>query len=304
MKYLKKFQTNADYQAFKNSSDWITPNISVIKENDSGNDFIVVFEPFVNTTTRGSYTVNLNGQWEATTAIPNPDSTLYDGVYRSSSNYNVNSGVSTMYIDISGYSEFTLYIRSYAESNYDYVMVSQLDQTITGSTTYSDTTLVKAHTRGIQTSGTIISYYTEVKYTNIDGGSHRITILYRKDGSSHSFDDRGYVLILKNKESSSGGGNNEVTAPLITFTVNGTECQAEEGMTFYDWALSYYFDSSCNLSISVGGVLRNEIIDYNISAGDSHMIMYAGGTPVSPSINTDTIIQPISYMPDTSSFYD
>ena len=65
------------------------------------------------TTTEGSYTVNLNGQWETTTAIPNPDSTLYDGVYRSSSNYNVNSGVSTMYIDISGYSEFTLYIRSY-----------------------------------------------------------------------------------------------------------------------------------------------------------------------------------------------
>ena len=33
-----------------------------------------------------SYTVNLNSQWEATTAVPNPDSTLYDGVYRSASN--------------------------------------------------------------------------------------------------------------------------------------------------------------------------------------------------------------------------
>lgn len=240
MKYLKKFQTNADYQAFKNSSDWITPNISVIKENTSGNDFIVVFEPFVNTTTRGSYTVNLNGQWEATSAIPNPDSTLYDGVYRSSSNYNVNNGVSTMYIDISGYSEFTLYIRSYAESSFDYVMVSQLDQTITGSTSYSNTTLVKAHTRGIQKSGTTISDYTEVKYTNIDGGSHRITILYRKDSSSHSGDDRGYVLILKNNESSSGGGNNEVTAPLITFTVDGISCQAESGMYWCEWLDSEY----------------------------------------------------------------
>lgn len=67
-------------------------------------------------TTGGTYTVNLNGQWEKTTAISNPDSTLYDGVYRSSSNYNVNSGVSIMYITIKDCSSFKMYIRSYAES--------------------------------------------------------------------------------------------------------------------------------------------------------------------------------------------
>ena len=155
--------------------------------------------------TGGTYTVNLNSQWEKTTVISNPDSTLYDGVYRSSSSYNVNNGVSTMYIDISGYSEFTLYIRSYAESSYDYVMVSELDKTITSGSSTTDTTLVKAHTKGNQKSGTTISDYTEVKYTNIDGGSHRITILYRKDGSVNSGDDRGYVLIKK--QNVSGGGD-------------------------------------------------------------------------------------------------
>lgn len=259
MKYLKKFQTNADYQVFKNGSDYVTPNVSLIKENTSGNGTNIIFEPFVNPTTRGSYTVNLNGEWEATTIIPNPDSSLYDGVYRSSSSYNVNNGVSIMYIDISGYSEFTLYIRSYAESNYDYVMVSQLDKTITGSTSYSNTTLVKAHTKGNQKSGTTISYYTEVKYTNIDGGSHRITILYRKDSSSHSGDDRGYVLILKNNESSSGGGNNEVTAPLITFTIDGISYQAESGMYWIEWLNSGYNTinatiASCDhIAISVNG---------------------------------------------------
>lgn len=247
MKHLKKFQTNADYQTFKNGSDYVTPNVSLIKENTSGNGSTIVFEPFCQSTVRGSHTVNLNGQWEATTAIPNPDSTLYDGVYRSTSNYHVDNGVSTMYIDISGYSEFTLYIRSYAESNYDYVMVSQLDQTITGSTLYSNTTLVKAHTRGNQKSGPTISDYTIVKYTNIDGGSHRITILYRKDGSTYSGDDRGYVLIKKqntsgggNNESSSGGGDNEVTAPLITFTVDAISYSAEEGMTWKEWCNSEY----------------------------------------------------------------
>ena len=85
-------------------------------------------------TTGGSYIVNLNGQWEATTAVPNPDSTLYDGVYRSSSNYNVNNGVATMYITIKDCSSFKMYIRSYAESLSDYVMVSQLDQTINVNT--------------------------------------------------------------------------------------------------------------------------------------------------------------------------
>ena len=102
-----------------------------------------------------------------------------------------------MYIDIEGYTNFKFYIRSYAQSYYDYVMVSQLDKTITSGSSYSDTTLVKAHTSGKQSSNTSISGYTLVEYTGIDEGAHRITIIYRKDSSSHSGDDRGYVLIPK-----------------------------------------------------------------------------------------------------------
>ena len=104
-----------------------------------------------------------------------------------------------MYIDIFGYQSFKIYIRSYAESNYDYVMVSQLDQTIDGNTTYSNTTLVKAHTKGNPQSGTAISNYTLVEFTNIDKGEHTITIVYRKDSSGDVDDDRGYVLIPKNQ---------------------------------------------------------------------------------------------------------
>jgi hypothetical protein len=40
MWYLKRFQTNADYQAFKNGDEWTTPNVSAIEENSG-----VVFEP-------------------------------------------------------------------------------------------------------------------------------------------------------------------------------------------------------------------------------------------------------------------
>jgi hypothetical protein len=145
------------------------------------------------------YEIDLNSNWQLSTTITNPDSSLYDGVYQSHSNKGVPNSAAVMYIDITGYENFKLYIRSYAESNYDYVMVSQLDQTITSGTSYSNTTLVKAHTRGSQSSGTTISNYKLVEFTGIDGGDHRITVLYRKDSSSNSGDDRGYVLIPKNQ---------------------------------------------------------------------------------------------------------
>lgn len=146
-----------------------------------------------------TYDVILNDQWQISTEVTNPDSSFYEGVYESFSNYNVNSGYAKMYIDITNYETFKFYIRSYAESNYDYVMVSQLDQDIIGSTSYSDTTLVKAHTRGSQSSGTAINNYKLVEFTGIDGGYHRITIVYRKDGSGNSGTDKGYILIPKNQ---------------------------------------------------------------------------------------------------------
>ena len=162
----------------------------------------------------GSYTITLNDQWRKSSTISNPDSTKYDGVYESYSNYNVSSGVAIMYIDIVGYTNFKLYIRSYAESNFDYVMVSQLDKTITGNSSYSNTTLIKAHTRGNQQSGTAIGSYKLVEFDNIDGGSHRITVLYRKDGSSHNNDDRGYLLIAGD----SSGDIDIDTTYSITYT--------------------------------------------------------------------------------------
>ena len=141
------------------------------------------------------YTINLNNQWRLSSEIANPDSNLYDGVYESFSNKGTNSSAAIMYIDIEGYTDFKFYIRSYAEGNYDYVMVSQLDQTINNDTSYSNSTLVKAHTRGSQNSGTSLDSYQLVEFSGIDGALHRITIVYRKDSSQNSGADRGYILI-------------------------------------------------------------------------------------------------------------
>jgi hypothetical protein len=86
--------------------------------------------------TSGAYNVDLNNNWRLSTTVPNPDITKYEGVYESFSNYNVDNGVAIMTITLNNLDEFTLYIRSYAESYYDYVMVSQLDKTIDGNTSY------------------------------------------------------------------------------------------------------------------------------------------------------------------------
>jgi hypothetical protein len=144
-----------------------------------------------------NYTVTLNNAWRKSTSVSNPDSSQYDGVYESFSNYNIGNTAAIMKITIEGYSSFKFYIRSNAESNWDYVMVSQLDQTIDNNTSYSNTTLVKAYTRGNQQSGTALSNYTPVEFTNIDGGKHVITIVYRKDSSVNNGTDKGYVLIPK-----------------------------------------------------------------------------------------------------------
>ena len=146
------------------------------------------------------YTLDFNGgQWALSDTVVNPDTEVYDGVYQSVLSKGVNNGVDTMYIDIVGCNTFKLYVRSHAESTYDYVMVSQLDQTISGSTSATDTTLVKTSTKGKQSSDASIKGYTLVEFTGIDECEHRITVVYRKDVSGNIGDDRGYVLIPKNQ---------------------------------------------------------------------------------------------------------
>ena len=231
----------------------------------------------------GKYrTVNLNSQWRSSSKT-NPDSTIFD-IYESYSNYNVNSGVAYMYITISGLEKFEFYIRSYAESSYDYVMVSDLDATITGSTS-TTSTLVKSHTSANQQSGTALSNYTKVKFTNIDKKKHVITILYRKDSSVNSDDDRGYILVPKDMEYSS--------TSEISFTwyhnksgyILGTgQYRAVEGMTWQEWANSEYFNDVDNY------------IDYTSSYRDHYYYEYIGH----PGIRVDASSWYVFYLSDQS----
>lgn len=175
---------------------------------------------------KNQYEVILNDQWRESTKT-NPDSNIYDGVYESFSNYNIGNKAAVMYIKISGYTSFTLYIRSYAESSYDYTVVFNLDvytptKPLTSNPS-SSTTGVKAHTSGKQNSGTTIESYTKVEYTEIDGGEHYICIAYRKDGSVNSDDDRGYILIDKSSAESA-----EIDPRYVLTTTDQSTLQDED----------------------------------------------------------------------------
>ena len=111
-----------------------------------------------------------------------------------SNNKGVNSSQAVMKLECIGYTDLTLYIRSNAEGISDYTIASNVNVS-TYPTAYnsSDT---KAHTRGNQNSGTTLSAYTAVTYTGLKDNDI-IYIVFRKDSSSASGDDRGYVLIPK-----------------------------------------------------------------------------------------------------------
>lgn len=153
---------------------------------------------WVEVTTNYSVNLTVKGNW--VTATTNPDSLAYDA-YMSNGSHNVNNGMDCMSITIEGYTKFTVYIRSYGESNFDYVTISKLDTPYTGSSSqgynqYSES-YVYAHTRGRSNGGTALTNYTKVEYDNIDGGEHIIYVYYTKDSSGNNNDDRGYILIPK-----------------------------------------------------------------------------------------------------------
>lgn len=128
--------------------------------------------------------VDLNGgQWV-------DSGTQVDGhtVYKSDAgSYNINNGTSTCTVTVSGYSKVTVYARSYAESNYDYLEVGPLDGTVTRNSSSNVLT-----TQGKQSSTTYLSH----TFTIEDKVQHTFQILYSKDSSSNAHDDRGYFYIV------------------------------------------------------------------------------------------------------------
>ena len=128
--------------------------------------------------------VDLNGgQWV-------DSGTQVDGhtVYKSDAgSYHIDNGTSTCTVTVSGYSKVTVYARSYAESNYDYLEVGPLDGTVTRGSSSN-----VLSTKGRQSSTTYLSH----TFTIEDKEQHTFQILYSKDSTSDVYDDRGYFYIV------------------------------------------------------------------------------------------------------------
>ena len=128
--------------------------------------------------------VDLNGgQWV-------DSGTQVDGhtVYKSDAgSYHIRNGTSTCTVRVSGYSSVTVYARSYAEPNYDYLEVGPLDGTATREASSNVLT-----TRGNPSSTTYSSYTFNIE----DKEQHTFQILYSKDSTSDVYDDRGYFYIV------------------------------------------------------------------------------------------------------------
>ena len=86
----------------------------------------------------------------------------------------------------------TVYIRSYAESDYDYTIISK-PNTQTYPTDYASG-YAKEHTHANQKSGSTLADYTKVEYHGLKQNDW-IYVVYRKDRSNDVGADTGYFLI-------------------------------------------------------------------------------------------------------------
>lgn len=124
--------------------------------------------------------IDTNTEWEEFF-----DDEYSDGYrhFRSVSNYLIPSEIATMYITINKYTDFEMYIKSYSDSS-DYVKVYELD---------SDDEI---YCTSYNNSGKDVEDdYRLVKFSNLDGGVHRIRIDYYKNETLNYNDDRGYIAI-------------------------------------------------------------------------------------------------------------
>lgn len=95
-----------------------------------------------------------------------------------------------MKITIFGYTEFTVKVANSGEAKYDYVVVGTID---TAPTTSAYKAKIDMGTAAVSQ----IAQFTDVTFSDLDGGQHVIYISYIKDGSNNSGQDRGFVIIPK-----------------------------------------------------------------------------------------------------------
>lgn len=168
------------YVSMKNVYGYGYKDISTLKTK-VGNYELEAYQYF----NKPSITIDNNsGSW---ISIASPHSGY--NAYMSYSNYHRPNTNTSMSFTIKGYSQFTFYIRSNGEANYDFVMVGNVNSMPTRLNNY-------VNTSGKQNSGSTFNSYTPVTFSNLNkSSSYTIYVVYTKDSSGDAGSDRGYVLI-------------------------------------------------------------------------------------------------------------
>lgn len=130
---------------------------------------------------------NEHGRWVVSSVVKDG----YD-VYQSNDSYNIDTAFDYIKVQFNEIPDFTFLYGSYAESNYDYTVVFNLDVEINVSTNPRNITTNVAYSSKGQSSWNAPNI--QGQFVN-DGGVHFFYVGYGKDGSTHSNNDRGYIAI-------------------------------------------------------------------------------------------------------------
>lgn len=127
------------------------------------------------------------------------DETLYPGytTYMSDSNKGVGSSAAWMRVHVKGVEVFEFVYGSFAEGNYDYVVIGSPNVSLQGRSVSQlayNSSGIDMHSRGQQSKDApnIGASYDDLDKTQ----EYFFDVVYRKDGSVNRDDDRGYFAVM------------------------------------------------------------------------------------------------------------
>lgn len=172
-------------------------------------------DPIPGDDSSGDVSIDLNnGQWADSGQTVGANTVYMSDV----GSWHINGGKSTCTIHFSGVDTFTIYVRASSESGYDWVYAGNLDEDVSSSNynrRYSGET-----------------DYTAITYS-CSTGEHYIQLLYQKDSSVNSGDDRGYFYCT------TGGGGGIHTSRGFVQLIPGAVHNTDRGEIFNNYESNF-----------------------------------------------------------------
>ena len=150
-----------------------------------------------------------------------------------------------------------VYIRSYADPDNDYTMIS--NPNVPSYPTSYLSNYVKAHTRSEQNSSSTLAGYKKVEYYGLKQKDY-IYIVYTKDGGTDLGTDTGYLLIPE-------------TTDISIETVNGTGYTFERDASFDTKEPGASLKVGSNFSVDSTGAIKSTsgtIGGFEVTSDDLH----------------------------------